>query len=68
MLASFTASTRYLETPAARPPRRYEAHVQQWRDLRALTEDDAMALHEAACEHAGRELMQAEARALLRRQ
>jgi len=36
--------------------------------LRDLTEDEAVELHLAACEHAGRELTPAEARALVTKQ
>jgi hypothetical protein len=48
--------------------KQYEEQRQGWLDLRALAEDDAMALHELACLRTGRELTQPEARALLRRQ
>jgi hypothetical protein len=41
---------------------------QRWLDLRALTEPDALALHELAALHAGRELTQEETRALGRKQ
>ncbi len=34
----------------------YERQRRGWCNLLAITEDDAMALHEAACLHAGREL------------
>jgi hypothetical protein len=57
--------------PTTLPPdlrREYEEQCQRWRDLRALTEVDALELHQAACEAAGRELTPAEARALLSRQ
>jgi hypothetical protein len=55
----------------ALPPdlrRQFEEQRQRWVDLRALTESDALELHEAAAKLAGRELTQAEARALLKRQ
>jgi len=46
----------------------YEQMRSRWLDLLAMTEDDVIELHLAACEHAGRELTPAEARALIRRQ
>lgn len=39
-----------------------------WSDLLAMTEDDVVALHTAACEQAGRELTADELRGLLVRQ
>lgn len=54
--------------PSTLPPdlrRQFEEQRQRWLDLRALTDGDVMALHEAAALHVGRELTQAEARALL---
>jgi hypothetical protein len=57
--------------PAILPPSlraEYEEHRQRCLELRALSEDEAMALHEAACPVAGRELTPAEARASLERQ
>ena len=42
----------------------YEAQRQRWQDLRALTEGNAVDLHLAAAEHAGRELTQDESGAL----
>ena len=46
----------------------YEAQRQRCLDLLALTEPEAVELHESACEHAGPELTQEEARALVRKQ
>jgi hypothetical protein len=55
----------------ALPPdlrRQFEEQRQRWHDLRALTAGEALALHEAAAERAGRELPEGDARALRRRQ
>ena len=41
------------------------AALRRWRDLRALSEDETLSLHELACLYAGPELTQDEARALL---
>lgn len=41
------------------------AALRSWQDLRALTEDETLSLHELACLYAGRELTRDEARALL---
>jgi hypothetical protein len=43
----------------------FEEMRSRWQEMLAMTEDHAVALHEAACEAAGRELTPAEARALL---
>jgi hypothetical protein len=57
--------------PAILPPElrdEYEQERAAWEEVRALTEDDALRLHLAACEHAGRDLTDDEVRGLLRRQ
>lgn len=56
------------ESLSFRSPPRVQEQRQRWEDLRALTKDEAMMLHLAASEQAGRDVTQAEARALLGRQ
>ena len=76
-LAAFVAQVRAecdtalarLDTvdPATLSPdvrRKYEKQRRRWLNLRALTEGDAVDLHLAAAEHAGRELTQDESGAL----
>lgn len=80
-LAAFAAQVRaeaeqrlavlHAVDPETLPPELREEYAEQlegWTALRGLTEDEAIELHTAACEEAGRELTPAEAQALLRRQ
>ena len=56
---------------ATLPPELHADHaeaLEMWTELRALTDADAVELHQAACEAAGLELTPAEARAVRRRQ
>ena len=46
----------------------YDAVRAAWTALVAMTEDEALALHQAACEEAGRELSPDELRGLLGKQ
>lgn len=46
----------------------YAEALEAWSALHTLTDDEAVELHLAACEAAGRELTAAEARALIGRQ
>ncbi len=53
--------------PDALPPdlrEHYEAVRRGWEQLRALTSDEVLALHEEACRQAGRELTPEEMRGL----
>jgi hypothetical protein len=57
--------------PATLPPELrddYEQERAEWEEVRALTAHDAVTLHLAACEYAGRDLTDDEVRGLLRRQ
>jgi len=57
--------------PESLPPdlrAEYEAQRDGWREFRALTEAGALDVHVLACLYAGRELTQAEAAALVRKQ
>ena len=70
--AQATAALACLDTvdPDSLPPdlrAEYDDQRANWLSLLAMTEGDALELHQAGGEHAGRELTPAEARTLLLR-